>query len=233
MVEEVKAAARLADLTERLKAYKTSLAFSYSFLIWASVMIGLPLLHTAIMFSPWFSAIRPYHPWAFFITVGIAVALSLALMFYLLNRLGITGLPTPKIAAAAWSLSFSIPFALIYNLLPVLGLWELMPVAWILSGGIAFTAIGLTIERILVRERLMFARPFLLMGLLSLVFSVPVFYLALQAQPCDYVVNGAVVWSWSAGPLSAMLLASALDMLASFIASFYTLLTAERAVFGP
>ena len=233
MVEELAEIARMADFTERLRAYRTSLAHALSFIIWASVMIGLPLAHVAIMFSPWFPALRPYHPAAFMATVAVAIALSLLIMGYLQARLGVAHLPNEKLAHAIWPLAFSIPFAMIYGLIGALELWGLMPIAWCLSGGVAYLLVGLTIERWLVRERLLFARPFTLMGVLAIAISVPVFYLASLGQPCAYVIEGAVMWSWVAGPLSAMLLASALYILASFATSLYALLMAERAVFGP
>ena len=232
-MEELAEVARVADLAEKLKAYRTSLAYSYCFLVWSSLMVGLPLIHTAIMFSPWFPAVRAYHVQMLFLVLALGIATSLAIMFYLLVRMGIMGLPTPRTAAIAWPLSFSIPFAVVYGLISALGLFDLMPVAWWLAGGIAYTAVGLSVENALVREKLLFARPFLLMGLLALATSVPGLHLALREDECEYLIGGVLMWRWAAGPLSAMLLAGATHLLAAFLASFYTFLKAERAVFGP
>jgi len=227
--EEVEEAIRIADLAERLRAYKTSLAYSYCFVIWSSLMVGLPLACLAIMFSPWIGALGHYLA-VFLTTVGVGIAISLALMFLLLVKMGALG--SPK-ASLIWSLAFSVPFATIYSLLSAFGLWKLMPVAWCPAGGLAFLVIGLTVEDSLVREGLMSARPFLLTGLLALAASAPVLYLASRPEPCEYLVASRPVWTWSAGPLSAMLLASALYLVISFVASLYAFLRAERAVLRP
>ena len=226
----VEEAVRIADLAEKLRAYKVSLAYSYCFVIWASILVGLPLACTAIMFSPWFRAIGAYYLAIFLTTVGLGIAISLALMFFLLSKMGALG--TPR-ASVIWSLAFSIPFAFTYLLLSSLGLWGLMPVAWCPAGGVAFLVVGLTIENSLVKEGLVKARPFLLTGILALASSVPVLYLASRPEPCEYLVASRPAWSWMAGPLSAMLLASALYLVISFVASMYTFLRAERAVLGP
>jgi len=223
-------AVRIADLAERLRAYKTSLAYSYCFVIWASLMIGLPLACLAIMFSPWFGALGHHYLAVFFTIVGVAIVASLALMFFLLIRMDALGDPR---ASLIWSLAFSVPFALIYSSLSACGLWEFMPVAWCPAGGIAFLIVGLTVENSLVREGLMNARPFLLTGLLALIASVPVLYLASRPEPCEYLVASRPMWAWLAGPLSAMLLASALYLVISFVASLYAFLRAERAVLKP
>jgi len=84
-----------------------------------------------------------------------------------------------------------------------------------------------------VREELLHTRPFLLTGLLALAASVPVLYLASRPETCEYLVASKTVWTWMAGPLSAMLLASASYLVISFVAALYTFLTAERAVLRP
>ncbi|HDI00951.1 MAG TPA: hypothetical protein ENF78_00755 [Candidatus Bathyarchaeota archaeon] len=233
MVEQVEEMALVVDFTDKLRSYRTSLAFSYCFFIWSSIMMGLPLLHTALMFSPWFPVIKPHGLYLLLGTLVAGLVASLALMFYVLARFGLLSFPTPKAAATSWSLSFSIPYGLVYSLLSALGLWQLMPVAWCPAGGLAYLAIGLTAERWLVRERLLLARPFLLMGTLALFSSAPILYLASQAEECTYSIGGVVVWSWLSGPLSAMILAAATYLLLTLAVSLYTFIRAERAIFRP
>ena len=233
MGRDVEEAVRIADLAERLRAYRTALAYSYCFIIWASVMVGLPLACTAIMFSPLFTAIGPYYLGVFLSTVGMSVAISMGLMFYLMARLGALNASGYKKAPLAWSLAFSVPFALAYGILSALEAWSFMPVAWVPAGGVAFLTIGLTVENALVKEKLLHTRPFLLTGLLALAASVPVLYLASRPEACEYLVASKTAWTWMAGPLSAMLLASASYLIISFVAALYTFLTAERAVLRP
>ena len=86
-----------------------------------------------------------------------------------------------------------------------------------------------------MRRRFLPARPFLLAGTSALLASAPVLYLASLPIPCEYrlpSLGALTAWSWEAGPLSAMLLAGALSLVICFTAAIYTLLTAERAVFG-
>ncbi len=236
VAEEMRAVLSLADLAERLRAYKASLAYSYCFITWASLMVGFPLAFTALMFSPWLPAVSEIWHVLLVATLGTGMALAFALTYYVPARLGVADLLDARWASAAWSLSFALPYTIAYGLLAAIGAWSYAPVAWLPAGGVAFLSVGLTVERALVRRRFLPARPFLLAGTSALLASAPVLYLASLPVPCEYrlLPPGAptTAWSWEAGPLSAMLLAGALSLTICFTAAIYTLLTAERVVFG-
>jgi len=154
-------------------------------------------------------------------------------MFYVLARFNMLNFPTPKSSALYWSLSFSVPYATIYLILSILGIWDLMPVAWCLAGGISYTIIGLTVERMMIKRKLILSRPFILMGILVLLMSFPAFYIALQKQSCYYSINSVILWSWTAGQITAMIFTAAIYLLMTLIVSLYTFLKAERAIFKP
>jgi len=154
-------------------------------------------------------------------------------MFYVLVRFNMISFPTPKSSALYWSLSFSVPYATIYLILSIFRIWDLMPVAWCLAGGISYTIIGLTVEKMMVERKLMLSRPFTFMGILALLTSIPIFYIALQKQKCYYSINGVLLWSWTSGQISAMIFTAALYLLITLAVSLYTFLEAERAIFKP
>ena len=230
---EVEETLRIADMAERLRAYKMSLAYSYFFVVWASVMVGLPLACLAILFSPWFGAVRTCYLVLFLTSVGLGIAISMTIMFYMMVKFEVLKSQGRDWTQIIWPLAFSAPFAITYGILSALGLQSLMPVAWAPSGGVSFLIIGLTMERELVSRRLLYARPFLATGALALAASVPVLYVAFRPEECAYLVASELMWSWSAGPLSAMLLASASYLIISLAASIYTLMAAERAILRP
>ena len=235
VAEEMREALDLADLAERLRAYKASLAYSYCFTTWASLMVGFPLAFTALMFSPWLPAMSEAWHVLLVATLGTGMALAFVLTYYVLARLGATDLLGARWASVAWSLSFALPYAIAYGLLAAINAWSYAPVAWYPAGGVAFVSVGLTVERALVRRRFLLARPFLFAGASALLASAPVLYLASLPVPCEYRLlppGAPTAWSWEAGPLSAMLLAGALNLIICFAAAIYTLLTAERVVFG-
>ncbi|MEW6070876.1 MAG: hypothetical protein AB1485_09685, partial [Candidatus Thermoplasmatota archaeon] len=148
-------------------------------------------------------------------TLICSIGVAGALMGILLRRLGVTKLPTLKYEGARWCCSFAIPFCVLYTVASICKIAYLP--FWYPALGIAFLSIGILIENWNVKQKLLYARPFLYSGILVIITAIITFYIGSW-------------WVYDTRIAGAMhSLASGLCLLTYFAVSYYTIIRAERA----
>lgn len=206
--------AEVVNFSDKLRVYKGSLAFAYTFVIYGMVIVGGMVCLSAFIESPWREVIEPYADVLFATTLICSIVIATMLVGILLKRLGIPKTPGPKYEGARWSCSFFIPFCVLYT---VAGICHTAYLPfWYLALGIAFLSVGILVEDWHVKQKLLYARPFLYGGILIIITAAIAFYIS-------------SLWGYDTKAVGAMqALAGGLCLLTYFAVSYYTILRTER-----